>query len=92
MPTQALDCPVFEADNHMYETKEALTQFLPDKYRGAIDYVDVHGRTKIVVRGHISDYIPNPTFDVVPVPVRRRTTTGMEIRTARAGARSSGRR
>ena len=26
------------------------------------------GRTKIVLRGQISDYIPNPTFDVVARP------------------------
>src|ERR1700716_158927 len=68
MPSRSLDFPVFDADNHMYETKEALTKFLPDRYKGAIDYVDVHGRTKIVVRGTISDYIPNPTFDVVAAP------------------------
>ena len=59
---------MFDADNHLYETKEALTQFLPDRYRGAVDYVEVRGRTKIVVRGRISEYIPNPTFDVVARP------------------------
>ena len=68
MPTRQLDFPVFDADNHMYETEEALTKFLPDRYKGAIDYIDVHGRTKIVVRGQISDYIPNPTFEVVAAP------------------------
>jgi predicted TIM-barrel fold metal-dependent hydrolase len=60
--------PVVDADNHLYETRDALTKYLPEKYKGAIDYVDVHGRTKIVVRGVISDYIPNPTFDVVARP------------------------
>jgi len=30
--------------------------------------VDVRGRTKIVVRGRISEYIPNPTFEVVARP------------------------
>ena len=48
--------------------QDALTKFLPDRYKGAIDYVDVRGRTKIVVRGQISEYIPNPTFDVVARP------------------------
>ena len=62
------DFPVFDADNHLYETQDAFTRHLPKKYKGAIDYVDVHGRTKIVVRGTISDYIPNPTFDVVARP------------------------
>ena len=63
-----LDIPVFDADNHMYETRDAFTKFLPDRYRNAVDYVDVRGRTKIVVRGRISEYIPNPTFDVVARP------------------------
>jgi predicted TIM-barrel fold metal-dependent hydrolase len=30
--------------------------------------VQVNGRTKIAVRGQISDYIPNPTFEVVARP------------------------
>jgi predicted TIM-barrel fold metal-dependent hydrolase len=68
MPTRTPGFPIFDADNHLYETRDALTRYLPDKYRGAIDYVDVHGRTKIVVRGHITDYIPNPTFDRVGRP------------------------
>jgi predicted TIM-barrel fold metal-dependent hydrolase len=66
--TRRLGFPVFDADNHMYETKDAFTRHLPDRYKGAIDYVDVRGRTKIVVRGTISEYIPNPTFEVVARP------------------------
>ena len=68
MTSRVFDFPVFDADNHLYETREALTKFLPDRYQGVIDYVEVRGRTKIVVRGQISDYIPNPTFDVVARP------------------------
>jgi predicted TIM-barrel fold metal-dependent hydrolase len=68
MPSRILDFPVFDADNHMYENREALTKFLPKEYSSAIDYVEVRGRTKIVVRGQISEYIPNPTFDVVAAP------------------------
>jgi predicted TIM-barrel fold metal-dependent hydrolase len=68
MPSRELPFKVFDADNHFYEPQEALTKFLPDNRKHAIDYVDVRGRTKIVVRGHISDYIPNPTFDVVARP------------------------
>ncbi len=68
MPSRIVDFPVFDADNHMYETVDAFTKFLPDKYAGLIDYVEVHGRTKIAVRGKISEYIPNPTFDVVAAP------------------------
>src|SRR5208283_1594506 len=68
MTTRALDGPAFDADNHLYETRDSLAKFLPDSAKGVIDYVDVRGRTKIVVRGRISDYIPNPTFDVVARP------------------------
>ncbi len=68
MPPRSLGIPVFDADNHLYEPREALTKFLPDRAKGAIDYVEVRGRTKIAVRGVISDFIPNPTFDVVARP------------------------
>ena len=63
MPSRELSFPVFDADNHMYEPQEALTKYLPENRKRVIDYVEVRGRTKIVVRGHISEYIPNPTFD-----------------------------
>ncbi|HEY3942162.1 MAG TPA: amidohydrolase family protein [Acidimicrobiales bacterium] len=66
--TAEIGFPIFDADNHLYETRDALTRYLEGRYKGAIDYVDVHGRTKIVVRGQISDYIPNPTFDRVGRP------------------------
>lgn len=68
MPSRQLDFPVFDADNHLYETKEAMTKFLPPPYEKVIGYVEVNGRTKITVKGQISDYIPNPTFDVVAAP------------------------
>jgi len=63
-----LDVPVFDADNHMYETQEAFTKYLPERYKSALRYVEIDGRTKIVVKGQISEYIPNPTFDVVARP------------------------
>ncbi|HKY15535.1 MAG TPA: amidohydrolase family protein [Microthrixaceae bacterium] len=62
------DFPVFDADNHLYETKDSLTRHLPDQYRNAVQYVEVRGRTKIAIRGQLSEYIPNPTFDVVARP------------------------
>ncbi len=68
MASRALDFPVFDVDNHMYESKEAFTRHLPTRYSGLVRYVEVDGRTKIAVRNKISDYIPNPTFDVVAAP------------------------
>jgi predicted TIM-barrel fold metal-dependent hydrolase len=58
----------FDADNHLYENRDALTKFLPPDYEGAIKYVEVGGRTKLAIRDRISEYIPNPTFAKVAVP------------------------
>jgi hypothetical protein len=67
MPT-SLDFPTFDADNHLYETEESFTRYLPEQYRSAIDYVELHGRKKIMILGTVSEYIPNPTFEVVAKP------------------------
>lgn len=68
MPSRELDFPVFDIDNHMYETPDALTKFLAPEYAGVIQYVQANGRTKIAVKGQISEYIPNPTFERVAAP------------------------
>ena len=63
-----LDFPVFDADNHFYETTDAFTRHLPAAYAGYIKFVEVNGRTKLAIRNVISEYIPNPTFKVVAPP------------------------
>jgi predicted TIM-barrel fold metal-dependent hydrolase len=63
-----LPYPTFDADNHLYENRDALTKFLPREYEGVIRYVEIDGRTKLAIRDKISDYIPNPTFGKVAVP------------------------
>ncbi|WP_119185015.1 amidohydrolase family protein [Mycobacterium decipiens] len=68
MTAADLTYPLFDADNHLYETEDSLTKYLPKQFRDAIQYVQVNGRTKIAIRGQISDYIPNPTFEVVARP------------------------
>src|SRR4029450_14037906 len=68
MPSRNVSFPVFDADNHMYEPPEALERHLPELYSKVIQYVQVKGRTKIAVKGQISDYIPNPTFEKVAAP------------------------
>ncbi len=63
-----LDIPIFDADNHMYETTDAFTKYLPAEYSEVVKYVEVNGRTKIALKNVISDYIPNPTFTKVAQP------------------------
>ncbi len=65
----------FDADNHMYENRDALTKFLPPEYAGVIKYVDIEGRTKLAIRDRITDYIPNPTFGKVAAP----GASGMDV-------------
>src|SRR5437588_31470 len=71
MSTGALPYPMFDADNHLYETQDAFTRYLPKEYASAIQYVQINGRTKIAIRGQISEYIPNPTFEAVARPGAR---------------------
>jgi len=68
MSARELPYQLFDADNHLYESEDAFLRYLPKQYAGAIQYVQVKGRTKIAIRGQISDYIPNPTFEVVARP------------------------
>jgi predicted TIM-barrel fold metal-dependent hydrolase len=68
MTDRRFGLPIFDADNHMYENRDALTKFLPAKHKGAIDYLEKDGRTKLSVRGEITEFIPNPTFEVVGSP------------------------
>jgi predicted TIM-barrel fold metal-dependent hydrolase len=63
-----LDFAVVDADNHLYETQDAFTRYLPKEHRNQVRYVQIDGRTKIAIRGLISEYIPNPTFEVVAAP------------------------
>ncbi|MGH7806206.1 MAG: amidohydrolase family protein, partial [Candidatus Binatia bacterium] len=60
--------PVFDADNHLYETPDALTKHLPAKHKGAIQWVEIRGRTRLALRGKITEFMPNPTFEKVAAP------------------------
>lgn len=70
MRGRKLDYEVFDADNHMYETADAMTKHIPAEYEGIIKYVEIKGRTKVAIKDRISDYIPNPTFNKVASPGR----------------------
>jgi predicted TIM-barrel fold metal-dependent hydrolase len=81
-----LGYPVYDADNHLYEPQEALLSHLPRRFKKDVQYVQVNGRTKLALCGQISDYIPNPTFEVVAPPgvhekwYRGQNTEGLSLR------------
>src|SRR4029077_21090294 len=59
---------VWDADNHLYEAVDAYTRYLPERYEGAIRFVDVNGRDKLEILGKVSETIPNPTYVVIATP------------------------
>jgi hypothetical protein len=82
----SLPYPVYDADNHLYESQEAMTAHLPRRWRNEFCYVDVRGRKKLAIGGVLSDFIPNPTFDVLAAPgahekfYRAANTEGLSLR------------
>jgi len=91
VPERQLPYATFDADNHLYENKDALVKFIPREYDGIIRYIEINGRTKVAIKDMISDYIPNPTFGRVAVPggFGQDVTTGMR---ATAGKTVDGRK
>lgn len=84
MPTLPYD--VYDADNHLYEPAEAFLRHLPKAFQREFYFADVKGRTKLVINGQLSEYIPNPTFEVVAAPgvheawYRAENTEGLSMR------------
>jgi predicted TIM-barrel fold metal-dependent hydrolase len=66
--SQFTEAPILDADQHMYETPDALTRYLPEKYRRAVQFVQVGRATRIAILNKITEYIPNPTFERVAAP------------------------
>ena len=61
------DFPVFDADNHLYESPTWL-EYLPRRYARDIQFVEVRGRTRLAMKGKLTEFIPNPTFERVACP------------------------
>lgn len=66
--TQFTDAPIFDADQHMYETPDALTKYLPEQFRPKVQFVQIGRHTRIAILNKITDYMPNPTFERVAAP------------------------
>ena len=64
----SLPYDVYDADNHLYEPAEAFLRHLPKSAEKDFYFAQVNNRTKLVIAGQLSEYIPNPTFEVVAAP------------------------
>ncbi|GAA4232684.1 putative TIM-barrel fold metal-dependent hydrolase [Streptosporangium album] len=63
---QQLGYGMWDADNHLYESRDAFTRHLPDHRKRDLFWVtDERGHEHIIVNGKLWDYIPNPTFDPI---------------------------
>lgn len=64
-----VDFEVFDADNHYYEAPDAFTRHIdPKMAKRAMQWVQVDGKTRLMVAGKINRFIPNPLFDPVARP------------------------
>jgi predicted TIM-barrel fold metal-dependent hydrolase len=60
--------PIADADNHLYETRDAFTRYLPPERADMIRFVEIEGRVTLVVKEKLAFILPNPTLEKVPPP------------------------
>ncbi len=77
-----LDFGLFDCDNHYYEAPDAFTRHIePDFAKRGMQWVEVGGKTRLMVDGRINRFIPNPLFDPVARPgLSRRLLPGYGAR------------
>jgi predicted TIM-barrel fold metal-dependent hydrolase len=66
--TAARRFPIADADNHLYETRDAFTRHLPPGYERLIRFVEIEGRQQLVVKDKLAFILPNPTLERVAPP------------------------
>jgi predicted TIM-barrel fold metal-dependent hydrolase len=60
---------LFDADNHYYEAPDAFTRHIDPKLaKRGMQWVEVDGKTRLMVNQRINRFIPNPLFDPVARP------------------------
>jgi predicted TIM-barrel fold metal-dependent hydrolase len=65
----AVDFPIFDADNHYYEPVDAFTRHLdPAMRKRTMQWAEIDGKTRLLVGGKVNRFIPNPTFGAVSRP------------------------
>src|SRR5215510_14488837 len=64
-----VDFKFFDCDNHYYEALDAFTRHIDPKVKKrAMQWVQVDGKTRLMVGEKINRFIPNPTFDPISKP------------------------
>ena len=62
--------PMFDADNHYYEARDAFTRHLPKEFRkrGPVWVTLENGHERQMIRGKVDWQVPNPTYDPISKP------------------------
>jgi predicted TIM-barrel fold metal-dependent hydrolase len=63
-----VDYLIYDADQHYYEPQDCLTRHLDPKFRSTIKWIDIAGRTSVMINGRQLTVVPNPTYDPVGAP------------------------
>jgi predicted TIM-barrel fold metal-dependent hydrolase len=64
-----VDFPVFDADNHYYEARDAFTRYIdPAMRKRGMQWATIDGKERLLVGGRVNRFIPNPTFEHVSRP------------------------
>jgi predicted TIM-barrel fold metal-dependent hydrolase len=63
-----VDYALCDADQHYYEAQDCLTRHLDPKFRSVVKWIDVDGRTTVMIHGKQLTVVPNPTYNPVGVP------------------------
>ena len=64
------DWPLFDADNHYYEPRDAFTRHLDPRHRERAIHVDsdAHGRDRVMIGGRPFTFLENPFFETTAKP------------------------
>lgn len=66
--TPVVDYGLYDADEHYYESEDALTRHLDPQFRGVVKWIEMSGRRTLLVNDRLVTVVPNPTYDPVGVP------------------------
>ena len=61
--------PVFDADHHYYEAKDAFTRYVPRKmHKRCVQVCEINGKVRHLVGGKVDYQIGNPSFNPISKP------------------------
>ena len=64
---------VFDCDQHLYESADAFTRYLPERYKSDFYFVEKNGRDKVVIDGNHPLAGMALRFDIAVLEVRKAT-------------------